>query len=390
MRSSKYHDYRALKVALFIILVILGLFIYVKCIRPSLEHTAGDNAWVISKEATCTEDGMRHKVCTECGEEFDHEVIPAIGHDVQSAWVVEKKPNCTEDGARYHACKNCDEKLDYEVVSALGHKPGSEVIEKWIDSTCTVGGSYDKAFYCTVCNAETSRETVQMPLKEHTPGKAVNEDVLDSTHTKEGTYSEVVSCVKCGTELSRDPKIIAPKGHTYEWELKYNEETGEFTMVGTCTCDEEGNVVNKTAADGLVITQDTSVAACCINRKIGTITVDGKKIQKTVDIPVVEAHKIYRLPALDGEDNKVLTYVHVTDYIKYDEELDIYYYDASLEGIVISKDVVWDDNGYATGAYKCVLCEDKHCTECQGGDYYYVVHIYSPEYDKRLTKQSEN
>ena len=329
---------------------------------------------------------MRHKVCTDCGEEFDHEVIPAIGHTLDSKWITEKNPDCENDGLRYQECKVCKTRLEEEKLDALGHKPGAEKIENWQSSTCTVGGSYDKAVYCTVCNDEVSRETVQTPLKEHTPGQAIKDDVLDSTHTKEGTYSSVVSCTKCNTEISREPIVIPAKGHSYSWELKYNEETGEFTMVGSCYCDEEGNVVVKTADDGLVIKQDTSVAACCINRQIGTITVDGVTITGTVNIPVVEAHKIYRLPALDKDDNLVVTYIVVTDYIKYDEELDIYYYDAELDGIVISNDVHWDDNGYALGAYKCVLCEDKHCTECEGGDYYYVVYIYLSKYDTRLTK----
>lgn len=384
MRSSKYHDYRALKVALFIILVILGLFIYIKCIRAPLEHKAGANAWTVLEEATCTEDGLRCKVCTECGEKFDHEPIPATGHDTNGKWVFEKEPTCTKAGVRYHACKNCDEKLDREDVPAKGHNPGSAKTENWVSSTCTVGGSYDKVVYCTDCNKQLSKEKVQMELAPHTPATAIKQNVMDSTHTKEGTYESLVTCKKCGFEISCTPNIIMPKGHTYDWELKYNEETKEFTMVGTCSCDEEGNVVTLSKAEGLVVTLDLSVPACCIKRCIGTITFDGKTIVKTVEVEA-EAHKIERMEVyIDGKP--ITVYTPITDYAKYDEEYG-YYYDISIPGLGYyeTEHNSWDDNGFAMGAYKCALCEDENCPECNG-DYWYIVVVYSPEHDKRLTK----
>ena len=46
MRTAKYHDYTVLRIVLFIILVILGLFIYNQFIKAPLEHTAPDNAWI--------------------------------------------------------------------------------------------------------------------------------------------------------------------------------------------------------------------------------------------------------------------------------------------------------------------------------------------------------
>ena len=388
MRSPKYHDYRVLKIALFIILVVLGLFIYIKCVKEPLEHTAGANSWVVDKEATCTDDGLRYKVCTECGEKFDHEVIPATGHDINDKWIVEKEATCTKNGARYKTCNNCDEKFEREEIPALNHTPGSAKTENWVASTCTVGGSYDKVVYCTICNEQVSKEKVQLALAAHTPGTAIKQNVLDSTHTNPGTYEAVVKCKKCGTEISREPKIISPKGHTYSWELVYNEETKDFTMVGTCTCNEEGNVFTMSAEDGLVITLDVSVPSCCIKRYIGTISYDGKTIVKTVEIET-DAHKIERMEIV-YEGEVITAYIPITDYAKWDDEYG-WYYDLSIPGLGYyeTEHNIWDDNGFALGVYKCVLCEDEHCSECNG-DYWYVVRVYSSKYDKRINQESTN
>ena len=54
------------------------------------EHTFGE--WTTTKEATCTEDGSKERVCA-CGEK-EIEVVPALGHDFVNG-----------------DCKNCDEVL---------------------------------------------------------------------------------------------------------------------------------------------------------------------------------------------------------------------------------------------------------------------------------------
>ena len=43
---------------------------------PACTHVEGD--WIVDAEATFTEDGARHTVCTLCGETVRTEVIPMI------------------------------------------------------------------------------------------------------------------------------------------------------------------------------------------------------------------------------------------------------------------------------------------------------------------------
>lgn len=347
MRSSKYHDYRVFRIALFIILVVLGLFIYIKCIRAPLEHTAPANAWTVEKKATCTTDGSRYKVCTECGEKFNFETIPATGHTAAS----------------------------------------SPEMENQKAPTCTEGGSYDLVTYCKDCDIVLSEETVQVEANGHSPSnKPTKDNVINPTHATHGSYENVYRCTECDEVLKVEPQIIEPTGHSYSWTLEYVGNPAEYYLVGDCNCGEEGNRVVLTSADGLTVRPDPDVATCCLNRFIGTAIYNGERITATIN-HAPHDHKIYRIDALDKEDNTIISplYVPISEFAKWDDKYGVYY-DANLEGIRYydSEDNQWDENGFANGVFQCVACIDKHCEVCSSGDCWYVVTIYSAAHDTRI------
>lgn len=384
MRTPKYHDYRVVKIALFIILVILGLFIYIKCIRTPLEHTAGENAWTVVEEATCTKDGLRCKICTECGEKFDHEVIPATGH-TEGSWVVDKNATCTEDGTKHLACKNCNVSLDVASIPATGHSTGDWIVDK--QPTCTEEGS--KYLSCEDCDAKLDTDTVEKLGHSYGPEHDI-QITVDSTHTKPGTYTATVTCTRCRDEQNIEVVDgVEPKGHSYSWELEYDGENGKFVMTGTCTCDEEGNVVILDAEDGLTVTLDKTVPSCCRKLYVGTVIYQGVEYTSTVELEP-DPHSIIRIEAYDPSTGEMITiYKPISDFAHYDENYGTYYY-YDTEGIIFlnHEGNEWDENGFALGVYECVLCEDKLCSECDG-KYWYIVRIYSPEHDTRLA-ESEN
>lgn len=345
MRSSKYHDYSVLKAALFIILVILGLIIYCQYVVPSLEHKPGEIKEEIITPSTCLEKGIKEVVtyCSECGEVMSRE------------------------------------RVDIELSACVA---GSAQKENVNDSTCTKTGSYDSVKYCVVCNEEVSRQKVTIAVKAHTPGEAVVEDVNPETHTKTGYYYNVKYCTECGTQTSKNKVTVSAAGHSYDWELKYDSETGEFTMVGTCDCDETGNVKNVTR--GLVITLDTTIPSCCRKLMIGTVVVDGVTITETVEIepdPHAFAEK-----GIDLNGEIVTVYLPVSNFAKWDDEYGTYYdHDEERFVFLNSEGNTWDENGFALGVYKCGRCENELCSQC-GGSYWYIVYIYNPKFDTRLAK----
>ena len=76
---------------------------YIEVLEP-LGHTAGD--WIIVKEATCTEEGLKVNYCVIDGEQLDSETIPAAGH-IFGEWSTEKEATVLANGARSRECAVC-------------------------------------------------------------------------------------------------------------------------------------------------------------------------------------------------------------------------------------------------------------------------------------------
>ena len=147
-------------------------------IPPEHEHTWGD--WTVSKEPTCTEDGLKTRVCTEC-QEGEQESIPALGHTSEGGKTEREtivEATCTEAGQvkETDICGRCGKAYGERTVdvAALGHdyvdgvctrcgarqdepgtQPGDEHDHTFGDwelakaPTCTEDGQYVR--YCTIC-----------------------------------------------------------------------------------------------------------------------------------------------------------------------------------------------------------------------------------------------
>ena len=116
--------------------------------------------------------------CTVCDAEISRETVPvpAKGHRFSK---VEVTPaTCTEDGYVTITCGNCnktfvsgkDAEADqylidhpYFDLKAKGHTAGEPVVENEVAADCTTEGSYDTVIYCSVCDAEISRESTAIP-----------------------------------------------------------------------------------------------------------------------------------------------------------------------------------------------------------------------------------
>lgn len=89
------------------------------------EHTYGD--WSITKPATCTEDGIKERKCSLCGN-IETETILAAGHTYSTEWTIDKEATETEEGSKSHHCTVCGEKADITAIPKL------EVIESSSDT----------------------------------------------------------------------------------------------------------------------------------------------------------------------------------------------------------------------------------------------------------------
>lgn len=344
MRTAKYHDYTVLRIVLFIVLVILGLFIYLNFIKGP-EHTAPDNSWVVITKATCDSDGLKCKVCTDCGEQFGHEVIPAKGHNALAPQKENEKAHTT-----------------------------------------TEGGSYDKVTYCKDCGDELSREKVYINGEHKTEIVFHQENATQPDCDTPGIYELVGVCKVCDEELSRELKAVDPTGHKFGWELLYDESTKKYTLVGDCVaCDKDSGHVEHTEADGLKIVPDSSVCSCCAVRYLGVY--DGKPLA-SIDFEATTNHTVRYYPDLDGylPEEPVVSELPEP---KFDDRSNKYYYDISeVKGIQAVTNAEYDKFGFSRGTFRCTTCADpeNECSYCSDANHYFIVYIYNPEYDTYLDK----
>lgn len=196
-----------------------------KEVLPKVDHTWNEGE--VSKQPTCTEAGERTFTCTVCQETKTEvaEDLPAIGHN-WSDWEV-KDATCTEDGLKTRHCQNdgCKE-VESEVIPATGHTFGEW--EVTTPATCETEGQETRT--CADCN-ETETRVIKALGHEFVEYEITKEP----TCTEEGT--ETAKCTRCDKTDTRPVKAL---GHAYDNGVVTTEPTCENEGVMTFTCTREG------------------------------------------------------------------------------------------------------------------------------------------------------
>ena len=74
-------------------------------------------------------------------------------HETTTDWVIDKAPTCTNTGLRHKVCSTCGVNCNYETLATDPHIRGEEATENVVeDPTCTEDGSYDVVIRCMECN----------------------------------------------------------------------------------------------------------------------------------------------------------------------------------------------------------------------------------------------
>ena len=102
---------------------------------PATGHT--NSEWITDAEATCTEDGSKHQICSVCNDTIETAIIPATGH-TDGEWITDTEATCTKDGSKHQLCSVCNDTIKTTIVPATGHSGGI--------ATCT------EAPICSICN----------------------------------------------------------------------------------------------------------------------------------------------------------------------------------------------------------------------------------------------
>ena len=194
----------------------------------ALGHTPAEAVVENNVAPDCVNAGSYDSVvyCSVCNAELSRntETVEATGEHVYATEKERVDATCTEDGYVIMAC-GCGATQTTEIKSE-GHKEAEAVVENNVAPDCVNAGSYDSVVYCSVCNAEISRETETVAALGHTPAEAVVENNVAPDCVNAGSYDNVVYCSVCNHVISRETKTVAALGHT---------EAVDAAVAPTCT-----------------------------------------------------------------------------------------------------------------------------------------------------------
>lgn len=225
---------------------------------PTPSHSHIWDSGTVTKEATCTQTGVKTFKCTGCGQTRT-ESIPAAGH-VWDSGTVTVQPTEKTEGVKTFRCTKCDEtKTESIPMISCIHAWDSGKISK--EATC--GSEGVMKYTCTKCG-ET--KTGSIP--------ATGDHAWDSgTVIKEATSTESglveYKCRSCGqyktatvepkktdvkeedgAKVTTDVEKVTEKGDDgtvtiIEIETVITEKDGKKTESTTISIDSEGNVKTK-------------------------------------------------------------------------------------------------------------------------------------------------
>ena len=241
----------------------------------SISHPAGQ-CTTEEKAPTCTADGYKKVTCGLCGT-VDTEVLDALGHD-GGQWVITKDATCGEDGKKELRCTRDQFVLDTETIPATGKHSYKSKITK--PATCVDTGTEVQT--CDVCG---DTRTVVIPAT----GKHTYKSEITKPATCGAAGTEVQTCDVCGD--TKTVVIPATGKHTYKSEITKPATCGAAgTEVQTCdVCGETKTVVIPATGKHTYKSEITKPATCGeAGTEVQTCDVCGDT--KTVVIPATGEH----------------------------------------------------------------------------------------------------
>ena len=162
---------------------------------------------VVTKEATCTETGIRTYTCSDCGYSYE-KIIPVNPEAHKYDGGVYTDPTCTADGYTTYTCEYCGgTKVDIDEGSATGHK-----FSAWAPN-----GDGTHTHICeNGCGTSENAACIDFDV----------ERTKEPTCTETGT--DTYTCKDCGYVKT---EVVDALGHDY---------VGTETKAPTCT--EEGEM----------------------------------------------------------------------------------------------------------------------------------------------------
>lgn len=210
--------------------------------KPVCSHIWDEG--ILSRAATCTEDGAMIYMCTKCKEK-KIQAIAAFGHSWNSGTVI-KKADCITEGIKEYSCLRCGDKKAESLPVNDMHTDSTEYT---VDAMPTCGSKGQKSVHCTKCNKIISGSEEVIPATG-------NHNYNNGMVTREATCAQngvrTYACTVCGNIKTESiPKLTT---HTYD-DTYTVDNVSTYTTQGSkshhCTlCGRsDGNYVDIDFAD---------------------------------------------------------------------------------------------------------------------------------------------
>ena len=161
--------------------------------------------------ATCEKAGKSEgSHCSVCNEVIkEQKEVPALGHD-WDAGKITKEATCTETGVKTYTCTKC-QKTKTEEIKATGHK---EVKDAAVAATCEKAGKTEGS-HCSVCS-KVIKAQKEVPALGHSWDAGKITKAATCTETGVKTYT----CTRCQKTKTEEIKATGHKFSAWKTSSK--------------------------------------------------------------------------------------------------------------------------------------------------------------------------
>ena len=262
------------KILTFLLVLTLGL-VFVGC-----GHTHEFGEWVVVKEATEAEEGLKERTC-ECGEKESQKIDKLAHTHAFGEWVTVKEATEAEEGLKERTC-SCGEKQT-EKIAKLEH------VHNYVDGKCECGAVEEHVhnFVDGKCECGAVEEHVHNFVDGKCECGATEEAPVDLVLTITGPYYVILD------EYIALEGVIDPAGTEEEIIWTSSDENILTVEYGVVTGVAEGSAtITATLANHPEVT-DTRKVTVVLPEKVAEsfeITLEDEEIY---DVDVYKLVKVY-------------------------------------------------------------------------------------------------
>ncbi len=239
-----------------------------KIVFPVGENEGHDYSITEKIEASCAVQGSTRHTCSICGDFYDTDIVEKLGHKYGS-WVIEKDETCTEDGMKVRECTVCSKETEGHYETGVVLKKGHDYVPAVTPPTCTENGF--TTFTCSSCGDNYVGSSIAPKGHDYGEWSVITEAKC------EAAGEQVHTCTVCSFE---EKSAIPAAGHKYVGTVTAPTDTAQGYTTYKCeNCDASyvsdyvdalGKLISVTV-DNLSLNKDQQLPLNVTVNRVGNI-----------------------------------------------------------------------------------------------------------------------